>query len=496
MNGTVTPSWEWYQGKPAGADDPQSRPWAISKDQIGNVQGNTWGAVGMRSGNATVISRANITTSGTISYKTFWYSKEGRPAPLPPAGGSYYILETSTASWTVQGVLGSGTGDVGENPIYGHNGYLDTVTSRRLKQFRGTTTTSTSPTLSASVQAQFVGGTPATYTDSSNGIYGPYINVSVDYGVAPDSRGVTLSCYPMEPNYHKGANDLPEANVRADDGSMAVDSTPTWNHYIVNQGAVMVTINAWTIENTVITANAIGFQEPTRSDWSSSGDGSVSNGLFDKWNTTLSMPLSNTMPSSSNVTVKVSDLRKGMEATANAKYSIKWHTPYENWVAVGPSSEIEGTPSYFHTDHDIYRRSGGDITARFKGDGPYLGDWSWVGTAVSFGQLITLGDYDLLYKSFLTIIGADMDAPSDEPGSITWDELWTLSKPVGVSDADKEKYYLTNVTGKTVDLRQAYKGDGYGAKGYKGKIQKYVQYYERIKFHAEAVAIVQQPNNH
>lgn len=254
-------------------------------------------------------------------------------------------------------------------------------------------------------------------------------------------------------------------------------------------------LKGWTIER-FFEAEVAGFQtgyfDPVRVDWSVGGAGTMMDNLS-KWTNTLDTqePIeSDAPPSSSTVKIKVEDKRPGWEGTAENSYSIKWHTPYEQWKAVGSPDETTSSPAYFKADKDEYKRSvNTSITGKFLADGPYAGDWSWVGTAVEFGNLFTLGKGDFLYKFFLFAAGTGASIPTDESFNTSWDEVWAKCKPDGVSDAQKEEYKLTKLSATAIHKRQAFTGDSYGTQGYQGEINNYSQTFLKLKCSARPVLI-------
>ena len=162
---------------------------------------------------------------------------------------------------------------------------------------------------------------------SANGAAGTIFN----YQWELDPRSVIITCNPIEVsgNYHKGANNLPEANLRNSDGSMMVDTIPTWMDeysWVLNQDLFAATSGF-----DITSSNPLGTLTNTQIDWTPAA--SLSN-TVDNYiradGTNAQLPYTYTSH------VKVKDLRPNMDATAENDYTINIHKPFENGKESAP----------------------------------------------------------------------------------------------------------------------------------------------------------------
>jgi len=294
------------------------------------------------------------TTNGSFQTRLTW-GGTNRPETV-------YVLETSTASWSARNgnaTQGSGSASNGGGAAvpktfthYWGTSQGEEATNRKLRQFKVPASGVVefgSPSFSASATAVIGDG-------ASGGFH-----VSAGYEVAIDNRGVIITNPSMESggNYRKGSEGTPVLNERNSDGSITVDSTIPWHDQIVlnpQGGGNSVIPAGWQLNADFIAVPA-GF--PTgvvdgglliEVNWSNSGEGTVSNGLYNKWDTQLTIPtvpqeFASSQPypkdKTSSVRVKVSDKRPGLEADAENSYTIRWHVPFEGWHTIGATKRAD-----------------------------------------------------------------------------------------------------------------------------------------------------------
>ena len=148
-----------------------------------------------------------------------------------------------------------------------------------------------------------------------------------------DTRSVTIVCKPPEngDNFHKGANDLPIANVRNSDGSMTIDTIPTKLNTVAKTWEFAQWLNAPTTGFDVDTTDKWLNLVNTSFDWTVDGLGfgsvatTATDGSFDQ------------LPTTTYPHVKVTDLRPNLSATAENDYTIHIHSPFENVIQTAPT---------------------------------------------------------------------------------------------------------------------------------------------------------------
>lgn len=173
--------------------------------------------------------------------------------------------------------------------------------------------------------------------------------------VIEDPRTAEISCEQLEDggNFHKGANNLPIANVRNADGSMQVDTIPdvfsetfeskkTWvaGHWLTaNLVGFDLTTNIFgDLKNVALDWNIVSGEHTGQSEsvvnFPGTGDDPD---ILNPLATHLCQDGATTdLPYSVTVKLKATDLRPDLSATAENIYTIITHKPLENAVEIGP----------------------------------------------------------------------------------------------------------------------------------------------------------------
>ena len=329
----------------------------------------------------------------------------------------------------------------------------------------------------------------ATTTITASIQYGQPVNcdASVYYSVAVYLNPF-ITADPIDASYHKGPNGTKVENFRDDDGSMTADSVvdidnlalfPWQNPQYVLIGKAFYKLNYsflgdwWGLAGLPLTWNLSG-------DCSPYGAVSVDglNSHSDEirlWLRVPGKPSDPALQKQSVLKAKVPE-NGANNPEIEAKYTVNWHLPYENWKKDRTVGETYYTPELTVVDPPTSFMGGGS-RCKWKYDDPMSAAYKTAGQYT----LTALGSLPIVFSGMFTVLGLDIDLTVHEgEQTANFDTLWTYDDDFTGSEwhstfyPPKSENLPMNTYRMTPELRIGYtiyqmKADAYNEHGYTGE---------------------------
>jgi hypothetical protein len=331
------------------------------------------------------------------------------------------------------------------------------------------------PWVDIKAKADVDGGRITNPPDSSFQILSGIVWVEANYEAQPDNRSVHISSPTIDQSYYKHYQfGLPvqDPHVRADDGSISVDSAASWDEIRSD----------WITVGNLFTANTPNFQSPTYQ-WKLSGDGTPLT-IFHETQlaadqATLPMSLylggeTVQFPKTNEFKVTVTDTDG---AAGTNTYNVTWRHPYDN-----PHPYADPDPYWETPELEIaspgYANNNGSISANWNLPNPYWGATRETLTAA--GIAVRHPYWAMMFKAAGFLM--DNAAQSPNTGSANFDDCWASSgsiwdvPPAATStpeelNAEQNKYRMIPVRKEKYTIKFI-EADHYNVHGYEGPYRR------------------------